>query len=150
VLEKTAEKFSKYFVINSNTKCWEWTRACTKNGYGITYIGSKQIVAHRFAYLYSVGIIPKNKFVCHHCDNRKCVNPDHLFLGSALENSRDMVKKGRVVFGERHSRAKLTKENVKEIRTLAGKILQKELGKRFGVQQSNISKIVNKIQWTEV
>ena len=76
-------------------KCWVWQGASKGNGYGNVRLGAKNITAHRYAYALFVGEVPDDMDVCHTCDNRFCVNPDHLFLGSRKDNMVDCKEKGR-------------------------------------------------------
>lgn len=97
--------------------CWVWTATKDKKGYGFTWIGPERktrqhIRTHRLSYLLHVGPIPENLSVLHKCDNTSCVRPDHLFLGTQLDNMRDMCRKGRRRAGDarglRNPRAILT------------------------------------------
>lgn len=85
-------------------ECWEWVGYKIHNGYGFLYWNGDKILAHRLAWTLTNGQVPETLYVCHHCDNRLCCNPEHLFLGTHTDNMRDMVAKGRRVgpSGETH------------------------------------------------
>jgi hypothetical protein len=96
--------------------CWEWTASRTSLGYG--KIGTTRSVwefAHRIMWMLVHGPIPDGHIICHRCDNPPCVNPDHLFLGSHLDNFRDSQSKKRHAHGERHGGAKLSEAEAQQI-----------------------------------
>lgn len=128
--------------------CWIWKGVIGTRGYG--KIGSKDL-AHRRAYEYAFGNIPKDKLICHKCDNKLCVNPDHFFLGSIAENMKDKVNKNRQAKGSKISSSKLTEENVLEIRRMRidGKEYQ-EIADKFGVVWDTIKIICKNRQWKHV
>lgn len=131
--------------------CWIWTAARKENGYGVlgAVAGRRNAYAHRLSWEIHFGLIPKGLLVCHHCDNRPCVNPDHLFLGTQADNQADMVAKGRSLRGTRHNMARLSEAAVREIRRLweVGGLTQVEIGIRFGVNKGLVSAIVRGKTW---
>jgi hypothetical protein len=132
--------------------CWEWGAALLTSGYGrFTYSpvrGAKVTDgAHRVAWLLANGPIPDGMFVCHHCDNKRCCRPDHLFLGTPLDNVRDMWAKGRArVYGS--PRRRVVPETVAAIRELsAAGLSNREIARRHGVGAGTVSRIVNGLRW---
>jgi hypothetical protein len=118
------------------TGCHEWQAGQARGGYGKFVNDGKTWTAHRFAYQKFVGDIG-DKHVLHKCDNRKCVNPDHLFLGTIQDNIVDMDKKGR-----RGSQCKVTKEQVEEIKKhLSERYSQQWVADKFGISQGAVSRI---------
>jgi hypothetical protein len=89
------ERLLKRITINEETGCWEWQGAVNNIGYGMIRDGKKMRTTHRVSYEYHTGDIPDDKCVLHTCDNRKCANPDHLWIGTHKENIEDMISKGR-------------------------------------------------------
>ncbi len=139
------------------TECWHWQGAFTSLGYGVISDRGQHIGAHRFSWVLHFGPIPGALQVLHRCDNPACVNPYHLFLGTQLDNVRDMDAKGRRVTqcnprrGETHADAKLTEADVTEIRQLSALgVSQRKIAKQFGMSQQQISDIVRRRRWAHV
>lgn len=135
----------------SDNGCWQWIGAIgSHKRYGICGLAGRSWLAHRAAWFLFRGVDPGNNCVCHTCDNGFCVNPDHLFIGSQGDNVADMEHKGRSRHpaGAAHGRAKLTWEQVAEIRKKhASGTSQRALSREYGVAKNNISRIVKGIGW---
>jgi len=141
--------------LDKTSDCWVWTGPKNNYGYGRYYIrGGRIIAAHRFAWERAHGVIPDGKVVCHSCDNPACCNPAHLFVGTQMDNIRDCISKGRKLIqrGESASAAKITEEQVREIRNrfALGGVLKKDLAAEFGLKPPSISLIISRVNWSHV
>jgi len=145
ILEDVWEKIN----IGGEDDCWEWVGNIRKDGYADFTVGGKKILVHRAAYQTRIKEIPKDICVLHTCDNRKCCNPKHLFLGTQCDNIKDMIKKERNAKGNQYPNTKLNKEKVFKIKKLysTNKYSQKELAKQFNVDASEISRVINNKIW---
>jgi hypothetical protein len=142
--------------------CWEWTACLFHNGYGQIRIAGKNRGAHRVSWEMAHGPIPPETQVLHHCDNRRCVRPDHLFLGTHTDNMRDMSTKGRgrpgltvkperAPRGVRNGNSKLTEDDVREIRHLSqGGVSYADIAIEFGVTAGLIGHIVRRLIWRHI
>jgi len=152
------ERFWKKVSIKGNNECWEWTGGKQGDGYGIFGVIEngkwKMKLAHRISWTFHFGEIPKYMKICHKCDNPKCVNPNHLFIGTQLDNVKDMVKKGRINSREgiKNPKAKLTENEVLEIRRLyaSTNITFADLGKMFGISDTHSGYIVKRRVWKHI
>ena len=129
----------------NGTRCHVWTGWLMPNGYGQINKGGKAVLVHRVAWEVAGGEIPQGTFVLHRCDNRKCVNPQHLFLGSFQDNMDDMVAKRRHTHGIRNPHAKLSEQQVLDIRSAVG--THKVIAGVFGVSQPLVTMIRNRKIW---
>lgn len=146
---ETAIKWQDNYIPEPNSGCWIWLGE-TFAGYGkIRKNRHQSRFAHRMFYALHKGHVPSDLFVCHHCDNKVCVNPDHLFLGTRQDNAQDMIKKGLWPkrFGEAAPNVRLTRAQVRAIRSATGR--QRDVALQFGVHQSAVSRIKNKVRWPD-
>lgn len=116
ISQKKINKFWNKTKINEETGCLERISHKKGNTYFQMSINKHSVMAHRLAYFLKNGKFDKSLRVCHMCDNKRCINPDHLFLGTSQDNSSDMVNKNRQAFGEKHGMSKLSSEDVFDIR----------------------------------
>ncbi len=151
--DKLSEKelFFKRAVINKQIlheslgECWE-----TKRDRQIISFHNKMKLSHRVAYYLEYGEIPDGKYIRHKCDNSKCINPNHLEVGTHQDNMNDRTIRNRTCQGVNHHASKLTPESVKEIRKLYPEKTITEISKLFGISITTTSRIINNISWKHV
>lgn len=137
-------------VIDYATGCWVWTGGKNSEGYGRIKFNGKLLLTHRLSYQDSVGPIPEGQYVLHRCDNRSCFNPDHLYIGTQIDNMQDRRRKGRYrpYFGIEQSQAKLTDEQVRMIR--ADQRTYREIAQAYGIHFSNVGRVKRRENWAHV
>lgn len=153
MLNDIEDRFWEKVVRAGADECWTWTASVAGRGYGqIKLPGERrQTYAHRLSYEMHVGPIPSGRSVLHRCDNPRCVNPKHLFLGDAGANARDMKGKGRHLYGERNAQHRLTEPEVHSVFDLTSEGLsQREVAERLGVGQMTVSRILRGERWRHV
>lgn len=141
--------------------CWLWTGSLAR-GYGAFRFGGRQCVATRVSWELRHGVeVPKGLEVCHSCDDRyppgdytsrKCVNPEHLWIGTRDQNMADMVAKGRSPLGSRNAASKATPELVRAIRSLREErgLSQRDIGEQVGLSRETVRNILNGTVWSHI
>ena len=142
----------KHYKINKETDCWVWQGSYfSNNPYGQFMVNRKNYRVHRLSYEVSNKVtLLSSTNVCHSCDNPKCINPNHLFLGTHQDNRNDCISKGRQANGEQINRCKLTKKEVLEIRAKFKKGNSVEISKEYGVTPENINCIIRRKTWKHI
>lgn len=137
---------------HGSTECWPWTGFCNNGeGYGhFSHTSGAKIHSHRYSWILHNGPIPDGLWVLHRCDNRPCVNPAHLFLGTHAENMADKIAKGRQAKqkGEAHGNSKLTVQAIIEIRDT--RIPKKRLASKFNISTHYVNQIRRRVRWVHV
>jgi hypothetical protein len=144
--------FRTRYYRDLDTGCWIWLSAGAPGKYGFRYgamvLQGKTIRATKYSYENFIGPVQDGMLLCHKCDNPPCVNPGHLFIGTAEDNTQDKVNKDRHLWGEKHPKAKLTKDKVEEIRyMIASGLGVSEVGRMMRIPKQRISEISNYKRW---
>jgi hypothetical protein len=156
--ETSIQRFWSHVDKGSSKACWEWQASQVLDGYGNTELVGLPRRAHRAAWILAFGPIPEGFSVLHTCDNPPCVNPSHLFLGTQVDNMRDMVRKGRGALqgadhtGEKNPRAKLSESDAEEIWRLFKKhyVTKKQLAEMYGVAHETIKTRIKGGSWRHI
>lgn len=156
---KALKAYMQQRITRNDNGCWEWNGTYRGKGYGVMAVGGIQggVYTHRLsAHLYHDFELDSDRYVLHRCDNPRCCNPEHLFIGTAKDNLYDCIAKGRFSVanrarGERVNTAKLTADDVRAIRQAANQgATFKGLSRQYGVSDVNIRMIVTRRTWRHV
>lgn len=131
--------------VNKTDGCWNWTASLDKDGYGKFYHEGKYLRAHRMSWMLSLKKIP-SKWILHKCDNRRCVNPEHLYEGTPKENTRDSIKAGTFMIGL----PKLTDEEKMIIKTEKNRYTFRQLAEKYNVSVGAIQKAIQYARVTQL
>lgn len=145
--EADTVRFLSKFDTGPAEACWPWRRSAN-DAHCQFWVHGRSVGAHRMAYEYYVGSIPDGMWVLHHCDNPPCMNPAHLFLGTAADNSRDMVEKGRQCFGERNAHARLSDDDVRDV--LISQKSSRSIAREYGVSKATIQRVRLRETWSHI
>jgi hypothetical protein len=147
-------RFWAKVIVKGPDDCWEWQAYIDARGYGRFKFEGKDDRAHRVSWVLERGQIPDGLCILHKCDNPKCVNPDHLYIGTHQDNMRDRTDRNRSahnrIFGERHGHSKATAEQVLEIRKIGHSKSLKEMSALFGLSVSHISRLRSRKLWPHI
>lgn len=150
--DKARGRFKSRYIEREPDQCWNWTGALfQKTNYGQFFYDNKTVLAHRFAFLLKDPKFDQEQFVLHTCDNRWCVNPNHLYLGDHDKNMEDMTDRDRQAKGESNGDSVLKDEDVRDIFDLQSKgHSQRAIARLVGISQATVWNVLNKKNWTHV
>ena len=144
-------RFMSLVYPEPTSGCWFWMGDVDEKGYGRCYIGLKSFPAHRVSFSLFCHEITDRRLVCHRCDIYPCVNPDHLWLGTHSDNMLDCARKGRMSFGQKTGGAKLSLQDVRDIRSASGERgAVARLAAQYGVMPGTISRIRRGVRWSNL
>ena len=152
ISKKDIERFEKMIdKISSQEGCWLWTGSLNKEGYGQFWLNGTMKRAHRLSYELTGQPIPEGHFIRHKCKPKNCINPEHLEPGTPAENTADRLRDGTDCRGEKHPRATLTNEQVREIKALPKKRGDtKDIAAKYGVSKHIIKDIRLGRRWSKI
>ena len=150
------ERFWSHIERRGPRECWIWFGSTVNHGHGRFRLGNRLLLAHRYSYELAHGPISDGVVICHSCDTPACCNPAHLAAGSQRRNMGECAERGRTARGERHPKARLTREDVDAIRAIYGKpqkyypgnVSISSLATKYGVAETTIHSIVHYKTWT--
>lgn len=151
ITPKSINRFSRFILFPKNlAECWLWS-GFHRAGYGRFRLGRRMYDAHRVSYLFFNGEFDCSMDVCHSCDATGCSNPDHLFLGTAMDNMRDRGDKGRTAVGEANGRSKLKNFQVSEIREMRKSGMKiRDIADMFSVSDGVVCAVASRRTWRHV
>ena len=144
------DRFMNFVHHEPNSGCWLWSGASTMDGYGQFGVGGSGNTkkAHRVSYQMHKGDIPSGMFVCHKCDTPACVNPDHLFLGTPSDNSKDRDVKGRTALGSKNGKSRLNDDQVRFIRDSS--LSERKIANLIGVHRGTVNAVKSNRTWSHL
>lgn len=151
ILERLKMHFEKNVIRQDG--CWDWKGYIARNGYAEIARSKNFSIkhAHRISWMIHKGKIPEGLFICHKCDNPKCTNPDHLFIGTHQDNNKDRDEKGRTIKGEKVASSILNDEQVREIKNLLSlDHSTSEIAKKFAISTTTAKRINNGTLWKHI
>lgn len=151
VYKSMLDRITEKVTYEPNSGCWLWTGGLSSYGYGATQFQGRQLLMHRVVFEMYNGAVPGTGVLCHRCNVRSCVNPDHIYIGTAQSNVMDAVRSGRHAHGTTHGCSKLSDCKVRQMRELSATgMTYADIAKRFGVARPTAAKACKGMSWQHV